>query len=265
MRFEIELSDGGAILPPESDSGTIRRIDKDGNTLETRESGAADYEEWATLFPPPISAALVYEAYPHQDLLPVDPPAPGTTLAAYLDQVQAEEDRRQLGDTLFLFILRELQDCAYDAQDCRKRLQGAIVDLQAVHDAIGQLACSGAAEACECEQDGEWRSGVPGVLANIKDGKVLAGTKVERCDLCRRFPSDVAALEKLRELGLAAVDHRDDLHCPESPDGEHHADPTSTSPANGPGSNRGSDWPINFACIHCGQSGSTKINLADVR
>ena len=256
MRFEVELSDGGSILPPESDSGTIRRIDKDGATLETREPGAASYKDWAALFPPPVTAALVYGAYPHQNLLPLELPAPEMTLAAYLDQVQTEEGPRQSGDTLFLFILRELHDCAYDPQDCLERLQGAIVDLQAVHDAIGRLAGPSTAEACDCEQDGEWRSGVPGVLANIQDGKVLAGTKVERCDSCQRFPSDAAALKKLRELGLAAVDQRDDLRCPESPDGEHHADPASVSPADGAGRNRGSDWLIDFACIHCGQSGN---------
>ncbi len=56
-------------------------------------------------------------------------------------------------------------------------------------------------QPCECELPGHFCCGVPGILAHLESGQLAAGTKVERCDLCQRYPSDEAALEKLRELG----------------------------------------------------------------
>ncbi|MFH1265217.1 MAG: hypothetical protein ABIK89_05775 [Planctomycetota bacterium] len=56
-------------------------------------------------------------------------------------------------------------------------------------------------EPCECEKPGYFCSGVPGILAHVESGRLAQGGKVERCDLCQRYPSDAAALEKLRELG----------------------------------------------------------------
>jgi hypothetical protein len=44
---------------------------------------------------------------------------------------------------------------------------------------------------------------VPGILAQIEKGRLAPGAKVERCDLCQRYPSDQAAHQKLRELGMA--------------------------------------------------------------
>jgi hypothetical protein len=55
---------------------------------------------------------------------------------------------------------------------------------------------------CDCEQPGHFCSGVPGILAHVKNGHVAPNTDVERCDLCERYPSDEAARGKLRELGL---------------------------------------------------------------
>jgi hypothetical protein len=54
---------------------------------------------------------------------------------------------------------------------------------------------------CACEQPGYFCSGIPGILAHLEHGRLAAGAKVQRCDLCQRYPSDHAALERLRELG----------------------------------------------------------------
>jgi hypothetical protein len=57
---------------------------------------------------------------------------------------------------------------------------------------------------CECQEPGSYfYSGVPGILAHMGAGGVATGTKVHRCDQCQRYPSDEAALAKLKELGLA--------------------------------------------------------------
>jgi hypothetical protein len=54
---------------------------------------------------------------------------------------------------------------------------------------------------CECERPGFFCSGVPGILAHMENGRLANDAAVERCDLCKRYPSDEAAAKKLRELG----------------------------------------------------------------
>ena len=56
---------------------------------------------------------------------------------------------------------------------------------------------------CDCELPGHFCSGVPGILAHMENGRLAPGAKAQRCDHCQRYPSDQAALEKLRELGMA--------------------------------------------------------------
>ena len=56
---------------------------------------------------------------------------------------------------------------------------------------------------CECELPGYFHSGVPGILAHTENHRLAPGAVAERCDLCQRYESDEAALEKLRELGIA--------------------------------------------------------------
>ena len=55
---------------------------------------------------------------------------------------------------------------------------------------------------CDCELPGYFFSGVPGILARVENGRLAFGAKVERCDLCQRYPSDEAAHKKLTESGV---------------------------------------------------------------
>ncbi len=72
-------------------------------------------------------------------------------------------------------------------------------------------------EPCECESPGTFYSGVSGVIAAMEKGRLAPGVAVERCDSCQRFPSDAAALAKLRELGFADDEIADartfSVHC----------------------------------------------------
>ena len=58
-------------------------------------------------------------------------------------------------------------------------------------------------EPCDCEAEGFFHVGVPGILAHLRQGHVAPGALVERCDRCRRFASDDEAKSRLRELGIA--------------------------------------------------------------
>ena len=58
-------------------------------------------------------------------------------------------------------------------------------------------------EPCDCEAEGFFHAGVPGILAHLHQGRVAPGALVERCDMCRRFASDDEAKSRLRELGIA--------------------------------------------------------------
>lgn len=71
-----------------------------------------------------------------------------------------------------------------------------------------QVMTSNKIEHCEaCEQSGGfYTSGVPGILAHMKDGKVHPDAKPERCDACERFSSDAAAAAELQRLGLYSSD-----------------------------------------------------------
>lgn len=51
---------------------------------------------------------------------------------------------------------------------------------------------------CACENSGFYFSGYKGILAHIKNGKVIS--KVERCDQCETYASDKEAQNSLQSF-----------------------------------------------------------------
>ena len=82
------------------------------------------HTEWSGTVP-----RILYEAYPDQDLLPIEPPRPGETIAEF--KRRAEE----AGDTLFLFLCREADD-EIDAVEYVTRLDRTMRDISSVRDAF---------------------------------------------------------------------------------------------------------------------------------
>jgi len=81
-----------------------------------------------------VSALEIYSASPHGDLLPIEPPAQDRSTGEFLKQV----DPRTLGDTLFLFILREVVDLDGERAEADRALERAIEDLAAVAEAVSK-------------------------------------------------------------------------------------------------------------------------------
>lgn len=71
----------------------------------------------------PIRPSWLYDSYPHSGLLPIEPPTESETLRQFQARIQ------DCGDTLFLFLLRELSECSDDPEGCLER---AISDIEAV-------------------------------------------------------------------------------------------------------------------------------------
>ena len=81
------------------------------------------------------AARIIYEAYPDQDLLPIDPPQRGETIRAFAARAQ------DAGDTLFLFLCREASD-DIGAAEYVARLDRAINDLEQVRAAFARPSCA---------------------------------------------------------------------------------------------------------------------------
>jgi hypothetical protein len=93
-----------------------------------------------------------------------------------------------------LCLLDKIADQAHDRHGLASLLEPEGTDS----------SCPNNEYRCECELPGHFYSGLPGILAHLENGNLPKGAKVERCGLCCRYPSDEAALEKLRELGIAS-------------------------------------------------------------
>jgi hypothetical protein len=88
----------------------------------------AKRKRWTTTAP-----RIIYDAYPDQDLLPIEPPKPDETIGAF--KLRAED----AGDTLFLFLCREADD-EIDASEYVARLNQASRDIEAVRAAFRNAA-----------------------------------------------------------------------------------------------------------------------------
>ena len=79
------------------------------------------------------AARIIYQAYPDQDLLPIEPPQRGETIRAFAARAQ------DAGDTLFLFLCREAGDDCNDAAEYVRRLDRAINDIEHVRAAFEDI------------------------------------------------------------------------------------------------------------------------------
>jgi hypothetical protein len=97
----------------------------------------------------------------------------------------------------------------YDAYDDARADADQLQDVLIVPIAFGPrrskdaAAAEAAEEPCACEQPGPFCCGIPGILAHFENGRLSPGATAERCDQCQRYPSDEAALARLKQLGLA--------------------------------------------------------------
>ena len=80
---------------------------------------------------PDDAAQIVIAAYPHFDMLPINPKSVGTLH-------QLWKRAKEAGDGLLTFIAAELDDADVDSPEAVRRLQQAIDDLTAVRDGIAR-------------------------------------------------------------------------------------------------------------------------------
>ena len=112
--------------------------------------------------------------------------------------------QRQLLLNLMLWVKRQTPLAA--DPDHENLLEGLINLTDAIadqaHDKYGVDCLVDEKDGpCDCQRPGYFCSGVPGIIARVEDDRLAKGAKVERSDLCQRYPSDEAALKRLRELG----------------------------------------------------------------
>lgn len=104
----------------------------------------------------------------------------------------------------------QIIDLSGAREECRGAA-GALIDAASsvpMSDPSQQIDCRPASatsrlEPCECEQSGNFYSGVPGVIGRVEHGRLAVSAEVERCDQCQRYATDEAAFLKLVELEMA--------------------------------------------------------------
>ena len=150
-----------------------------------------------------------YELLMGEAVAPETEPAPGgfvlydfdqrqlISTTVYPDYAAATSDAERLNDVLIVPLdiprAKPPEPKEYDPDDS---------DLERSDlEEIG-LKDGDSTEICDCERPGHFCSGIPGILAPMDAGRVTPLAKIERCDLCQRYPSDEAARDKLKELRL---------------------------------------------------------------
>jgi hypothetical protein len=95
-------------------------------------------------------ARVVYEAYPHADLLPVDPEQDCRNLQTLLAKVTGEN----IGDSLFKFIVVEIAEGGESTLDGAIRvMERAREDVEAVLQALRKAGADHAKDNCEFESE----------------------------------------------------------------------------------------------------------------
>jgi len=80
-----------------------------------------------------LTPSDVYAAYPDAEDLTARKPADGETFTEYLSYLDDLEARNELGDTLFLFVMRELAgQPGTDVDDAIERIEMAMRDLDEI-------------------------------------------------------------------------------------------------------------------------------------
>ena len=95
-------------------------------------------------------ARIVYDAYPHSDLLPIDPEQDCRTLRSLLDRVTGEN----IGDGLFKFMVVEIVEGGEGTVTGAVRvLEQARADVEAVLQALQGTDADRTIDNCECESE----------------------------------------------------------------------------------------------------------------
>jgi len=78
--------------------------------------------------------------YDKMDMDQIERPADNETLEQFAKRVEAEERRGNIGDTLALFVVRELNDPSEDMDELTKRMDRAAEQLLGMAEELDKLA-----------------------------------------------------------------------------------------------------------------------------
>ncbi len=155
----------------------------------------AKRNRWATTAP-----RILYESYPDQDLLPIEPPKSSETISQF--KLRAED----AGDTLFLFLCREADD-EIDAEEYIARLDRAARDIEAVRLGFGvrahltlpeSLASATQAATIKLKLDRDWMQIIlpPPDAERRRSGRLTSNLHDSRLD-AEQYNAAIDAIESM--------------------------------------------------------------------